>query len=263
MEQAVFSEEPKRQPIRRRFIVILWVCMLLFSSFVIVLLAQIFLRPPIRENISSSDWSGYVVFSDSMNPAPVIRNVSASWVVPAVAVSPRNTYSDAWIGIGGQFDNSLIQTGTEQDSENGRSVYLAWYELLPNYSVTIDTLSVSPGDTIKASISLLDVGTNEWLIEIADATNGQSFSKSFLYVSSRLSAEWVVERPTINNVLAPLADFGSVTFTDIKVSSDSVSGTAADFPFSRVTMYDRLNNQLVTVSQLASGGTTFNVAYLP
>jgi hypothetical protein len=52
--------------------------MLLFSFFVIVLLAQTFLRPPIRQNISSSDWSGYIVFSDSMSPAPVIRNVSAS-----------------------------------------------------------------------------------------------------------------------------------------------------------------------------------------
>lgn len=263
MEQAVFSEEPKRQPIRRRFIVVLWISMLLFSSFVIVLLAQIFLRPPIRENISSSDWSGYVVFSDSMNPAPVIRDVSASWIVPAVTVSQRDTYSDVWIGIGGQFDNSLIQTGTEQDSENGRPVYLAWYELLSNYSVTITALSVSPRDTIKASISLLDAGTNEWLIEIADAKNGQSFNKSFFYPSSRLSAEWVVERPTVNNALTTLADFGSVTFSDIKVSSDSVSGTAADFPFSQITMYDRPNNQLVTVSQLASGGTTFNVAYLP
>jgi len=263
MEQAGFSEEPKRQPIRRRFIVVLWISMLLGSSFVIVLLTQTFLKPPIRENISSSDWSGYVVFSDSMNPAPVIRNVSASWIIPTVTVSQRDTYSDVWIGIGGQFDSSLIQTGTEQDSENGSPVYLAWYELLPDYSVTINQTNVSPGDTITASISLLDVGTNEWLIEIADATNGQSFSQSFFYVSSRLSAEWVVERPTVNDALTTLADFGSVAFTNIRVSSDSVSGTAADFPFSQVTMYDRLNNQLVTVSQLASGGTTFNVAYLP
>lgn len=263
MEQAGFSEEPRRQPIRRRFIVVLWISMLLFSSFVIVLLTQTFLRPPIRQNISSSDWSGYVVYSDPMNPAPVIRNVSASWIVPTVPVSRRDTYSDVWIGIGGQFDNSLIQTGTEQDSENGRPVYLAWYELLPDYSVTIVAVNVSAGDKITASISLLDAGTNEWLIEIADATNGQSFSQNFIYISSRLSAEWVVERPTVNEALTTLADFGSVTFTNIKVSTDSVSGTVADFPFSQVTMYDRQNNQLVTVSQLASLGTTFNVVYLP
>ena len=221
------------------------------------------LETAVRQNISSSDWSGYVVYSDPMNPAPVIRNVSASWIVPTVPVSRSDTYSDVWIGIGGQFDDSLIQTGTEQDSENGRPVYLAWYELLPNYSVTIATVNVSAGDTITASISLLDAGTNEWLIEIADATNGQSFNQSFFYISSRLSAEWVVERPTINNALSTLANFRSVTFTDITASTDSVSGTAADFPFSQVTMYDRPNNPLVIVSQLASHGTTFNVAYLP
>lgn len=263
MEQPGFSEEPRRQPIRRRFIVVLWISMLLFSSFVIVLLTRTFLRPPIRQNISSSDWSGYVVYSDPMNPSPEMRNVSASWIVPTVPVSRRNTYSDVWIGIGGQFDNSLIQTGTEQDSENGRPVYLAWYELLPDYSVTITAVNVSAGDTITASISLIDTGTNEWLIEIGDITNGQSFSQRFIYISSRLSAEWIVERPTVNEALTTLADFGSVTFTDMKVSTDSSSGTAADFPFSQVTMYDRQNNQLVTVSQLASHGTTFNVAYLP
>jgi len=171
MEQAGFNEEPRQQSIRRRFIVVLWISMLLFSFFVIVLLTQTFLRPPIRQKIASSDWSGYVVFSDSMNPAPVIRNVSASWIVPTVTVSRRDTFSDVWIGIGGQFDNSLIQTGTEQNSENGKPVYLAWYELLPDYSITIITVNVSAGDTIIASISLLDAGTNNWLIEIADATN--------------------------------------------------------------------------------------------
>jgi hypothetical protein len=236
--------------------------MILFSFFVIIFLTQDYLTPAPRQNIESQDWSGYVVYSDSGNPAPVIKNISASWIIPAITVSDSDTYSDVWIGIGGELDNSLIQTGTEQDSNGGSAVYLVWYELLPDYSVTITTMNVSPGDAIIASISLLDSGTNNWQIQIADVTNGQSFSRSFTYLSSRLSAEWIVERPTVNEQLTTLANFGTATFKDMSVATDSASGTAADFASSRVTMYDRQDNQLVDVSQLASHGSTFTVSYL-
>jgi len=237
--------------------------MILFSLFVIVFLTQNFLTPAPRQNIESQDWSGYVIYSDINNPAPVIKNISASWLIPAITVSIRDTYSDVWIGIGGELDNSLIQTGTEQDSSGGQTSYLAWYELLPDYSVTITTMNVSPGDTIVATISLIDASTNNWQIQISDLTNGQSFIQSSTYLSSRLSAEWIVERPTVNDQLTTLADFGTATFKDMSVATDSAFGSASDFASSRVTMYDRQNNQLVDVSQLASDGTTFSISYLP
>lgn len=262
MKQVGLIEGSRRRPVGRWFIVGLWVLMLLFSLVIIALVTRIYLMTPVRQEIGSSDWSGYVVVSDSVNPSPVLRNISASWIVPMVTPSPIDAFSDVWIGIGGLTDDSLIQTGTSQDSVDGAGVYEAWYELLPDYSITITSINVSAGDEITTSISLLDAGTDQWLIQIADITSGQSFSQSFFYLSSRLSAEWIVERPTINNTLAVLANFGSATFADLKVSMDSRSGTAADFPLSRVMMYDRQNIQLVTVSELAVRGSTFTVTYL-
>ena len=47
------------------------------------------------------------------------------------------------IGIGGRFDKTLIQTGTEQDSVNGNEYYSAWYELLPDQAVRINDISIS------------------------------------------------------------------------------------------------------------------------
>ncbi len=100
-------------------------------------------------------------------------------------------------------------------------------------------MNVIAGDAIEASISLLDAGTDLWLVQIADITNGQSFNGNFFYSSSRLSAEWIVERPTVNNTVAALADFGQATFTDLRAAIDSKSGTATDFLLSQVIMYNR------------------------
>jgi hypothetical protein len=236
--------------------------MLTVSLSLIVSFTHVFLRSPIGQNIASSDWSGYVVLSDSTNPQPIMKNISGSWVVPTVKASQKDAFSAVWIGIGGQLDDTLIQTGTEHDSVDGQAVYSAWYELLPYYSVTIDIINVSAGDEITASIALTDSAINEWLLQISDVTSGESFSKNFFYDSSRLSAEWIVERPIVNNTLSTLADFESVTFTDLKVSTDTDTGSIIDFSFSRVAMYDRQNRQLVTVSSLDSKGSSFTVDYI-
>jgi len=145
---------------------------------------------------------------------------------------------------------------------SGQSAYSAWYELLPYDSVAIDSLSVSPGDVITASISLLNQDTNTWSIEINDTTSGQSFKKNVIYTSSMLSAEWIVERPTVNNRITTLANFGQITFTDCKATIDGKAGTINNFPSNRFTMQNRQNIELVTVSALSSGGSSFKVNYL-
>jgi hypothetical protein len=123
-------------------------------------------------------------------------------------------------------------------------------------------MNVSPGDQIKASINLVDSVSNKWSIEIRDATNGQTFQNDFFYYSSQLSAEWIIERPTINNMLRGLADFGSATFTDSYATIDTTVGTINSFPHSQVTMHNRQNNPLVTVSSLDSKGSGFTIDYL-
>lgn len=161
----------------------------------------------------------------------------------------------------GQYDITLIQVGTEQDSINGRATFSAWYELLPQYPVTIDSLSISPGDKINASISLSDRATNTWLIEIRDVTDGQSFNKSLIYASSMLSAEWIVEVPTLTNHIATLANFGQITFTDCKATIDSETGTISNFPSNQITLNNHQNITLTTVSTFTSEESSFTVSY--
>jgi hypothetical protein len=236
--------------------------MLVVSLFLVSEFITIFFTNFQDHSLASLDWAGYVAVSDFANPEPLITGVAGSWTVPQVNVSLQNTFSAAWIGIGGQLDNTLIQTGTEHDSINGEATYSVWYELLPNDSVAITTINVSVGDEIQASISLADSGANEWSIEIVDLTKEQSFEINVFYDSSRLSAEWIVERPTVNNILSQLADFGSVTFTNSNVTINNVVGSVGNFAFFRTIMQNRQNVPLVTVSSLSSDGSKFTVKYL-
>jgi hypothetical protein len=215
--------------------------------------------PPATTDLN---WGGYAVASDFNDPQPVISGVSGSWTVPQITVSQNDTFSAIWVGIGGTFGDTLIQTGTEQDCINGVVSYYAWYELLPEDSITIATMDVSAGDKISASITLSDPTVGLWTIAISDLSNGQSFSQDFLYDSSRLSAEWVVERPMIDNVLSQLADFSLITFSNCSVRMDSKSENLDAFPLLKIVLSNKQKTHLVDVSDISSDGSSFVINYL-
>jgi hypothetical protein len=242
-------------------LIALWVILLVASLTVLSSVITPFLKTLQTASIGSLTWAGYVVSSDLLFQQPIVEGVNGSWVVPRVSVSTNDTFSSAWIGIGGQLDNTLIQCGTEHDSLGGQEVYSVWYELLPNNSVTVESMTVSPGDVITASISLVNSSANNWQIQIVDNTSGQSFRQVFAYNSSQLSAEWIVERPNVNNKVSSIADFGSVTFIGAYAQLGSKVGTISSFSNYEVTMNDLQNNQLATVSPLSRDGSSFTVTF--
>jgi hypothetical protein len=210
----------------------------------------------------SPQWAGYVVMSNLILRQSVVTSVRGSWTVPAIESSGNDKYSAVWVGIGGYGEQSLIQTGTMQQFVNGEPTYYAWYELLPNRAVRILNVPVQPGDKIMASVNLVEGNANSWSVEISDVTSGDSFQKTFSYASSRLSAEWVVESPTVSGNISTLANFGSIVFSDCYATVDNETGTISSFPGYQVVMYSQGGEQLVTVSQLNSDGSGFTVNYL-
>src|SRR5262245_38418315 len=72
---------------------------------------------------TSSNWSGYAVTG-----APgSVTDVQGSWVVPAVTCSGGpNQYAAIWVGIDGFNSNTVEQTGTDSDCQNGTPTYYAW-----------------------------------------------------------------------------------------------------------------------------------------
>ena len=109
---------------------------------------------------SSSNWSGYAETS-----AAPYTGVSSQWTVPTVTCSIGTAYSAAWLGIDGFNNNSLIQTGTEQDCSNRTASYSAWWttsaqsfeeQAISSGCTTTSTGScgsVHAGDTMSATIS--------------------------------------------------------------------------------------------------------------
>jgi len=190
-----------------------------------------------------------------------VTAVTGLWTVPSVDPTVNDTYSSVWVGIGGYGEKTLLQTGTAQQSVKGALEYYAWYELLPNRAVRLPKVTISPGDEITASIELVDPTSNTWNLEIRDLTTGTSFSNDFKYNSSRLSAEWIVEAPSLEGTIQTLANFGEVTFSSCSATITNVTGGINSFPGYQLVMYDSQDVQLVDVSGLNSEGSRFNVTY--
>ncbi len=224
-------------------------------------LAALFSSNPEGRTLGSLSWAGYIVSQDFNSPFGVTA-IEASWMVPQLNVSAEDGYSSVWIGIGGQREKSLIQVGTEQDLSNGQETYNAWYELLPDYSVAINGLTISPGDTIVASLTLTNAKANIWNIELSDSTNGQTFIIGVSYNSSLTSGEWILERPSVNNQISNLSDFGNVPFSNCRVTVNNVQGSIDNFIYSKIQMTNQLSTSLASVSTLTSKGSGFIVNYL-
>ena len=90
---------------------------------------------------------------------------------------------------------------------------------------------------MQASIQLVDPNSSTWTINITDDSSGQSFQNNFVYASSQLSAEWIVERPTVNHVVAQLGNFGNVTFTNCMTTINSANGGISSFPATKIVMF--------------------------
>lgn len=240
---------------------VVWILLLAASLYFLNVLLAMFSSDSQGQGLTSTDWAGYIVTPILGDASQQVIGINASWTVPRVRVFSSDAYSSAWIGIGGHSEKTLIQAGTEHDSVNGKEFYSAWYEMLPDTAVRIDT-SVSPGDVITASITLVNSDIDQWAIRIQDVTSGQGFYRTFIYNSSRLSAEWILERPHVNDNIASLADFRTITFEDSYVKIGDNVGKIASYSYSQVIMTNDLSKQLTSLSPLGKDGTSFIITYL-
>jgi hypothetical protein len=176
-------------------------------------------------------------------------------------------YSATWIGMDG-FDaasKDVVQAGTESDATcvNGATTgtYYAWYEWYPAYE-TRTNLPVSPGDDMGVQVDVLSAVsagafiTNETTNEYEAIGFGPPQGTRFI----GNSAEWIVERPEVNNNLSSLAnyvtDFMCNTVTLLYGSNTAILGGigAPNIPNSQVTMVVSQNNQTVISAPLVLGG---------
>jgi Peptidase A4 family len=198
---------------------------------------------------SSTNWFGYDQGSLALG-GKMFNSITGDWIVPTASehTAGQAAYSSDWIGIGGGCvdagctvgDNTLIQTGTEQDSDGS---YSAWWELVPAPSTTITSMTVAPGDHMHASIAEVVAGSNVWTITLQDETRGESFSTTVPYSSSHLTAEWIEETPLLLGTDAGFAALPNLT--TIPFTNATVNGANASLQASQELDLDDSNGNVI------------------
>jgi hypothetical protein len=184
-------------------------------------------KPSVGFNAAqSNNWFGYNQGTLEQN-GKQFNSITGDWIVPTATqhTAGQDEASSDWIGIGGGCldaactvgDNTLIQTGTEQDVSGGSASYSAWWELVPAPSISISGITVHPGDHMHASVAETVAGANVWNIQLRDVTTGQSFSTTVPYSSTHATAEWIEETPltfgTSGAGLAALPNLSNTPFS--------------------------------------------------
>ena len=193
----------------------------------------------------SPNWSGYVVPSSS----DLVTYAEGEWTVPTMncADTPNGDVS-SWVGIGGTSSTVLLQTGVTTNCVDGIQQTYGWWEeypSVPNTSRAFTGFPVAAGNEMEAivaqdtdgswSTTLIDLTTGltgimvtgeAWGIE---ETGASSFttqgSTTGLSYSGGYTAEWIVEDPGVINEapgnVQPFANFGSITFSNMRTSLSS------------------------------------------
>lgn len=174
----------------------------------------------------SNNWFGYNQGTLEQG-SKLFNSITGDWTVPTATqhTAGQDEASSDWIGIGGGCidagctvgDNTLIQTGTEQDVSGGKASYSAWWELVPAPSITISGMTVHPGDHMHASVAETVPDSDVWNITLQNVTTGQSFSTTVPYPSTHATAEWIEETPltfgTSGAGLAALPNLSNTPFS--------------------------------------------------
>lgn len=201
---------------------------------------------------NSTNWSGYAVNT----PAGAVSQVAGNWVVPAVSTSVSG-YSSAWVGIDGWSSSTVEQIGTDSDYVNGRAQYYAWYEMYPAGSVNLG-LPINPGDTISASVT--NTVSSQFVLSITDVTTGGSFATTQTSSQAqRSSAEWIQEAPSSIFGVLPLANFGTIKFSNANATVSGTHGPAdntwAGSTLYQINMVTSTGTPKATTSALSDSGS--------
>jgi hypothetical protein len=231
-------------------------------------------------NSTSTNWSGYAV------TGATFTDVKGSWIQPAAncssaTASPTNghgngngngnghgnggggsgksqsSYSSFWVGLDGYSSSTVEQTGTDADCSGPTPLYYGWYEFYPAFPVNFPD-PVLPGDTINAEVSVSGGTVTITLQDVTQHWTRQATQSSKGYALS--SAEWVAEAPSSGQVL-PLANFGTVNFSNASATGSGKTGSIDTFAYDPMTMVTSSGQTKAAPSNLGSRGSSFSVTW--
>jgi hypothetical protein len=201
-----------------------------------------------RNADQSTNWSGYAATGK-------FTSVSANWTEPTGLCTSATRYSSFWVGLDGFNSGTVEQTGSEVDCSGGSPVYYSWYEMYPAFPHNFRN-TVRPGDKFFGSVTYN--GGSSYTLVLQDLTRGWShtISKS-LSGAANSSAEVIAEAPSSSTGVLPLADFGTVNFSNAKANGSAI-GNSSPVQINMVNSSGQLKDQ----TSALSGGTSFSDTWL-
>ena len=193
---------------------------------------------------TSENWSGYA----AAGTPGTFTSVSSSWTEPAVICSAQQAFSSFWVGLDGNGTQSVEQTGTEADCNNGAASYQGWFEMFPNAPVFYSN-PVAPGDTMSASV--VANGGGAFTLTLSDQTQGWTQTTDQTSRTAQLgSAEIIAEAPSDTNSVLPLSNFGTVNFAGAMISNAALAGVG----LTELTMVSAAGATEAAPSAITNGG---------
>ncbi|MBB5895792.1 G1 family glutamic endopeptidase [Kutzneria kofuensis] len=198
---------------------------------------------------TNDHWSGYSAHSSTYS------TVSASWTEPSVDCRTGGEVV-FWVGLDGDGNDNVEQTGTHVLCRNGRAVHTGWWETYPCYNIIDYGHPVRAGDKIDATVT--DNGNGTYRLYLRDETQGwtEQPDKRACSGAGDVSAEVITETPIYPNGPSALANFGTVTYTNVSVNGRPLS-TAGPQAINMVR-----HGRTIDTTSAISGGTQFSNTWL-
>lgn len=190
---------------------------------------------------NSRNWAGFAITGSSP------QSISAQWTVPAM--TGRGSVA-VWIGLGGDPQHRLLQTGTlTRQTRKGASTTL-WIEGLPAPMVPIAT-GLRPGTPV--SVTIQRVRGPHWTLTLA--AGAFFWSRTLAYPLDPHSAEWIVEDPMMESLRPHFAKFGR--FTPVAFThSTAVINNQIVTPSSGIAIQMATHRRVWALPSLAATGFT-------
>ena len=206
--------------------------------------------------VSSTNWSGY---ADDNTAGHTYAAVASNWTEPSASCTSTESLAAFWVGIDGYSSGSVEQDGTLIECYRSRAYYYSWWEMYPSNAIQVVGSSVSPGDSISASVVK---SGSRYTLRVTDSTHSANSFTTTQTCSSCAdsSAEWIAEAPSGSSGVYPLSNFHSWSTSGASVTSGS-SGVISSFPDDELTMIDSSGAVKAQPGSLNGSGNGFTVTW--
>jgi hypothetical protein len=159
---------------------------------------------------NAGNWAGYAATSSTYT------TIIGHWVEPKVTCSHSALYAP-WVGIDGDGDSTVEQTGVQTQCSGGHASVAGWYEMYPAAPVYYSN-PASIGDSFTAEVQY--TGGTTYKLTLTDNTKGWSHTVTKNLSAQNASAEAIIEAPGGFPGIP-----GGVTFTNVTVDGSPLSAS--------------------------------------